>query len=120
MSNTLDLPAILAHAKPDAVIFNYQSDKPDSLSACTTIKLLAPQAAVIAIVSPGPPLKVVRAWSQQTRCIDSIVEKPLSDENLFKTLTDALNAKVVMQEMQTRTERLSNMVPETAMTFVEG
>ena len=120
VSNTLDLPAILAHAEPDAVIFNYQSDKPDSLSACTTIKLLVPHAAIIAIVSPGPSLKAVRAWSQQTRCIDNIVEKPLSDEHLFKTLTDALNAKVVMREMQSRTERLANMVPEAAMTWVEN
>lgn len=120
VSGTLELPAILAQAAPDAVIFNYQSDKPDSLSACTTIKLLAPHAAVIAIVSPGPSLKAVRAWSQQTRCIDNIVEKPLSDEHLFKTLTDALNAKSVLREMQSRTERLSNMVPEAAMTWVES
>ena len=120
VSNTLNLPAILAQAAPDGVIFNYQSDKPDSLSACTTVKLLAPQAAIIAIVSPGPPLKAVRAWSQQTRCIDFIVEKPLSDEHLFKTLTDALNAKVLMRAMQTKTEQLSNMVPEAAMSFVES
>ena len=63
VSNSCDLPPIPAQAAPDAVIFNYQSDKPDSLSAYATIKLLASQAYFIAIVSPGPPLKAVRAWS---------------------------------------------------------
>lgn len=120
VSNTLDLPPILTNAAPDAVIFNYQSDKPDSLSACATIKLLAPQAVFIAIVSPGPPLKAVRAWSQQMQCIDIIIEKPLLDELLFKSLTDALNAKVVMREMLSRTERLSNMLPEAAITLAES
>ena len=63
VSNSCDLPPILTQAAPDAVIFNNQPDKSDSLSAYATIKLLAPQACLIAIVSPGPPLKAVRAWS---------------------------------------------------------
>ena len=51
------------------------------------------------------------------QCIDIIIEKPLLDERPFKSLTDALNAKVAMREMQFRTERLTNMVREAAFTF---
>ncbi len=120
VSSTLDLPAILADAQPDAVIFNYHADQPDSLIACSTIKLMAPQTAIIAIVSPGPSLKSVRAWSKQSRCIDVIIEKPLSDERFFMTLEDLLKVKVSLRDLQTKTERLANLVPEGALSAVEN
>ena len=120
VSSVLDLPKTLGSTKPDLVIFNYQSDQPENLSACTTVKLMAPMAAIIAIVSPGPSLKAVRAWSQQTGCIDVIVEKPLSGERFFMTLNDLLNAKVSLRELQSRAQRLSNLVPEGALSVVEN
>ncbi len=120
VSNTLELPAMLASTQPDIMIFNYQSDKPDSLSACTTVKLMRPQAAIIAIVSPGPALKEVRAWSQQTRCIDVVIEKPLSDERFFMTLSDLLQVKMSLRELQSKTQRLSDLVPEGALSAAES
>ena len=120
VSSTLDLPTLLESAQPDIVIFNYQSDKPDSLSACTTVKMVRPQAAIIAIVSPGPALKAVHAWSQQTRCIDVVIEKPLSDERFFMTLRDLLQVKVSLRELQSKTQRLSNLVPEGALSAIEN
>ena len=120
VSNALELPAMLESSQPDVMIFNYQSDKPDSLSACTTVKLMSPQAAIIAIVSPGPALKDVRAWSQRTRCIDVVIEKPLSDERFFMTLRDLLQVKMSLRELQSQTQRLSNLVPEGALSAAES
>ena len=120
VSNALELPAMLESSQPDVMIFNYQSDKPDSLSACTTVKLMSPQAAIIAIVSPGPALKDVRAWSQRTRCIDVVIEKPLSDERFFMTLRDLLQVKLSLRELQSKTQRLSNLVPEGALSAAES
>ena len=120
VTNALELPALLESARPDMVIFNYPSDKPESLSACTIVKLMAPQTAIIAIVSPGPALKTVRNWSQKTQCIDVLIEKPLSDERFFMALRDLLQVKVTLRELQLKTERLSRLVPEGAMSAVES
>ena len=120
VTNALELPALLESAKPDMVIFNYPSDKPESLSACTIVKLMAPKTAIIAIVSPGPTLKAVRKWSQQTQCIDVLIEKPLSDERFFMALRDLLQVKVSLRDLQSKTERLSRLVPEGAMSAVES
>lgn len=68
------------------VIFNYHSDTLDSLIVCGTVKLMAPLAAVVAIVSPGPALKTVRGWAKQTKSIDVVIEKPLTDDRFFNTL----------------------------------
>ena len=120
VTNALELPALLESAKPDMVIFNYPSDQPESLSVCTIIKLMAPQTAIIVIVSPGPALKTVRNWSQKTQCIDVLIEKPLSDERFFMALRDLLQVKVSLRELQLKTERLSKLVPEGAMSAVES
>ncbi|MES2401085.1 MAG: adenylate/guanylate cyclase domain-containing response regulator [Pseudomonadota bacterium] len=118
--STLALPAALEGGQPDVVIFNYQSDQPDGLIICSTIKLMAPGAAIIAIVSPGPPLKAVRAWSKQTHSIDVIVEKPLSDERFFMTLAELLKVKKSSREVADRAERLASLVPEGAMSVVDS
>ena len=70
-ANPLELAALMTEGKPVAVIVNYHSDRPDSLSACDTIRLMAPEAAVIVIVSPGPALKLVRAYAKQTHSLPS-------------------------------------------------
>jgi class 3 adenylate cyclase len=119
VKSALELPALLQSAQPDIVILNYQSDQPDNLSALTIVKLLSPQAATIAIVSPGPALKAVRAWSQQTQGIDVVIEKPLSDERFFMTLRDLLQVKMSLRELSSKTQRLSNLVPEGALSAIE-
>lgn len=120
VDSALELAMLLATTQPDIVIFNYQSDKPDSLSALTTVKLLRPQAATVAIVSPGPALKAVRNWSEQTQGIDMVIEKPLSDERFFMTLRDLLQVKMTLRELQSKTQRLSNLVPEGALSVIES
>ncbi|MBC7435131.1 MAG: hypothetical protein H7332_03575 [Bdellovibrionales bacterium] len=119
-ASPLELPQLLEHSAPDAVIFNYHSDRPDSLTACGTIRLMAPKAAVIVIVSPGPALKQVRAWTRQTHSIDVIIEKPLSDERFFMAVQDLLNARRVAREMEARAAQLANLVPEGAMPGKHG
>lgn len=114
VASTLELPPALEELPPDAVVFNYHTDQPDSLVVCSTIKLMAPNAAVIAIVSPGPALKVVRTWATQTRSIDVIIEKPLSDDRFFMALQDLLKARQSTRLLEQRAERLSNLVPEGA------
>ena len=60
VASTLELPKMLEAAEADIVVVNYHSDQPDNLMVCSTIKLLAPLAATVVIVSPGPALKAVR------------------------------------------------------------
>lgn len=119
VSNTLALPRILETSQPDVVVFNFHADRPDSLTVCSTLKAMAPQATTIVIVSPGPALRVVRAWAKQTRSIDVVVEKPLSDERFFMTLEEILRVKVAAREMTSRVERLTNLVPEGALSAVD-
>ena len=119
VSSTLELPKILQTSQPDVVIFNYHADRPDSLIVCSTLKVMAPQATTIVIVSPGPALKVVRGWAKQTQSIDVVIEKPLSDERFFMTLEEILRVKAAAREMTSRVERLANLVPEGALPVVE-
>ena len=120
VNSALELPTLLQSAQPDVVVFNYQSDNPDSLSALMAVKLLRPQAATVAIVSPGPALKVVRTWSLQTQGIDMVIEKPLSDERFFMTLRDLLQVKMSLRDLQSKTQQLSNLVPEGALSAIES
>ena len=120
VNSALELPTLLESAQPDIVIFNYQSDRPESLSALTIVKLQRPQAATIAIVSPGPALKTVRTWAQQTQGIDVVIEKPLSDERFFMPLRDLLQVKTSLRELQSKTQRLANLVPEGALSAIEN
>lgn len=119
VSSTLELPRILQTSQPDVVVFNYHSDQPDSLIVCGTLKALVPRAAMIVIVSPGPALKVVREFAKQTRSIDVVIEKPLSDERFFMTLEEIFRVKVATREMEERAERLAKLVPEDALPAIE-
>lgn len=119
VSSTLELPQILESSQPDVVVFNYHSDRPDSLIVCSTLKALIPLAATVVIVSPGPALKLVRAWAKQTRSIDVVIEKPLSDERFFMALEEILRLKAATREMSARSERLANLVPEGALPVIE-
>ena len=105
--------------QPDVVVFNYHSDRPDSLIVCSTLKALAPLAATVVIVSPGPALKFVRAWVKQTRSIDVVIEKPLSDERFYMAVEEILRLKAATREMTARSERLANLVPEGALPVIE-
>lgn len=119
VSSALELPRFLDARQPDVVVFNYHSDQPDSLVVCSTLKSMLPQAATIVIASPGPALKVVRAWAKQTKSIDVVIEKPLSDERFFMTLEEILRVKAGTREMTARVERLANLVPEGALPVIE-
>ena len=119
VSSTLELPKILETTQPDVVVFNYHSDRPDSLIVCSTLKALVPLAATVVIVSPGPALKFVRAWATQTRSIDVVIEKPLSDERFYMTVEEILRLKAATREMTARSERLANLVPEGALPVIE-
>lgn len=119
-ASTLELPRLFQDSQPDVVIFNYHSDKPDSLIVCGTVKLMAPLSAVVAIVSPGPALKTVRSWAKQTKSIDVVIEKPLTDDRFYNTLQELLTVKQTSRELTIKAERLSNLVPEGAMAVIES
>lgn len=107
-------------SRPDVVIFNYHSQHPDSLIACSTIKLSSPNSAIIAIVSPGPALKAVRELARQTECIDIIIEKPLSDERFYMAVEDLLKVRLAKRELETRADKLSQLVPEGALSTLDN
>lgn len=113
-----ELPKTLETSEPDVVVINYQSDHPDSLMACGTLKSMAPRVAIIVIVSPGPALKVVRAWAKQTQSIDVVIEKPLSDERFFMILEEILRVKAASRALTERVEQLANLVPEGALPLI--
>ena len=117
-ANTFDLPQMLQANQPDVVVINYHSDQPNNLMVCSTIKLLAPQAATVVITSPGPALKAVRHWAKQTSSIDVIIEKPLSDERFFVTVMELLRVKAAAREADARVARLTSLVPDEAMSAV--
>lgn len=119
-ANTLEIPKLFQESPPDVVIFNYHSDKPDSIIVCGTIKLMAPLAALVAVVSPGPALKTVRAWAKQTKSIDVVIEKPLTDDRFFTTLNELMSVKATSRELTIKAERLTNLVPEGAMAVIES
>lgn len=112
------LPAAVAESRPDIVVFNYHFDEFDSLNLCTTLKQISPQSIVVAIVSPGPAFKTVESWSKQTKSIDLIVEKPLSDERFFLKLEDLVKAKIVSKASEKNARILGNLVPEAAINAI--
>ena len=118
-ASTVALPEMLEQAEPDIVVVNYHSDQPDNLMVCSTIKLLTPLAATVVIVSPGPALKAVRHWAKQTGSIDVIIEKPLSDERFFVTVTELLRVKTATREANARVARLANLVPDGALSVID-
>lgn len=120
VSDFLELPAIIAAAPPDVLVFNYHYDHPETLLACSNARTLAPKAAIVAIVSPGPTIKKLRAWARQNNFIDLIIEKPLSDERFYSAVREILNIKAAARQMETKVQKLSSLVPEAAMSLVEG
>ena len=113
------LPKAIAECRPEVIIFNYHFDEFDSLSLCSTLKQMSPQSLIIAIVSPGPAFKTVDLWAKQTKSIDLIVEKPLSDERFFMTLEDLLKVKNSSRALETRAQLLTHLVPEGALSAIE-
>ena len=109
----------LADATPDVVIFNYHFHHKESLAECSRVKQLAPHTAIVAVVSAGPAMRLVRDWARETREIDVVIEKPLSDERFFLVLRDLADAKHASRTQQSRLERLSNLVPEGALSAIE-
>lgn len=113
------LPKAIAECRPDVVIFNYHFEELDSLILCSTLKQMSPQSLIVAIVSPGPAFKTVNLWAKQTKSIDLIVEKPLSDERFFTALKDLLRVKNSSKALETKAQLLVNLVPEAALSAIE-
>lgn len=114
------LPKAIAECRPDVAIFNYHFDEFDSLILCSTLKQMSPQSLIIAIVSPGPAFKTVDVWAKQTKSIDLIVEKPLSDERFFMTLKDLLKVKKSSRALEKKAQLLVNLVPEAALAAIDA
>ena len=88
VSEGIALSKALVRDDIDVVVFNYHFDQPESLNECSIARLLAPGVSIVAIVSPGPAMKRVREWAKLTKCIDVVIEKPLSDERFFMVVAD--------------------------------
>ena len=119
-ANMMDVPRLLEASVPDVVIIDHHSEQPESLTICSTIKLLAPNAATVVITSPGPALTAVRQWAKQTSSIDVVIEKPLSDELVFTTVTDLLQVKATTREAAVRLAHLTSLVPEGALSVMDN
>ena len=120
VSNSIQLPKAIAECRPDVVIFNYHYDEFDSLILCNTLKQMSPQSLIVSIVSPGPALRTIQLWAKETKSIDLIIEKPLSDERFFMMLEDLLKVKKSSLVLEIKTQLLANLVPEGALSAVEN
>ncbi len=118
IANGLALPKALISTVPDVVIFNYHYHQSEDLVLCSTVRLLSPKSSIIVIVSPGPALKAVRLWIQQTNSIDLVVEKPLVKSAFLKSLTDLLSTKISAQRAEEQTARMENLIPEAALSSI--
>lgn len=119
LTNASEIAQGLTDANPDVVIFNYHFHHQDSLAECSLIKRLAPQVAIVAVVSAGPAMKLVRNWARETNEIDVVIEKPLSDERFFIVLRDLASAKQAARTQEARLERLTSIVPEAALSIID-
>lgn len=115
-----DLGRALAEVQPDVVIFNYHYDNQPGLDACAVVKRLAPTVPVVAIASAGPAMRLVGKWARETRQIDVVIEKPLSDERFFVIVGDLLSARQSVRQQQAHLARLSNLVPAAALEAISG
>ena len=113
------LPKAIAECRPDVVIFNYHFEEFDSLVLCNALKQMSPHSLIVAIVSPGPAFKRVDLWAKQTKSIDLIFEKPLSDERFFTALKDLLKVKDSSRALETKTQLLTHLIPEAALSAIE-
>lgn len=119
VADAAQLPAMLASHAPDVVVINHRYQQSDSLPACSTIRQLAPDASTVVLVAPGPEQRTVRAWAEQTRSIDAILEKPFVGERFFLIVEQLLAAKTVsreLRELRDGAERLANLVPAGALS----
>lgn len=62
----------------------------------------------------------MRAWAKQTKSIDVVIEKPLTDNRFFTTLQELLSVKETSRELTIKAEPLPNLVPEGAMSVIES
>lgn len=120
VTDFLDLPTALQANQPDVLVFNYHYDHPETLLACSSARMLAPLAAIVAIVSPGPMLKKVRAWARQNTYIDLIIEKPLSDDRFYSAVRGLLNLKASSRQVEMHMQKLSALVPREAVSLVNS
>ncbi len=103
----------------DVIIFNYHYQHPAGLEICGEAKRLAPEVPVVAVVSAGPAMKRVREWAKETKNIEVVVEKPLSDERFFLLVSDLAAARQAARAQRERFERLTSIVPEDAVKALE-
>lgn len=115
---TGDVRGVIDGFEPDVVIFNYHYDNQQGLDACAEVRRIAPAVPVVAIASAGPAMRLVSAWARETRQIDVVIEKPLSDERFFVVISDLAAARQSVRQQQAHLARLSNLVPEAALEAI--
>lgn len=116
VEDAAELPAMLASHAPDVVIINHRYGQSDSLPACGTIRQLAPDASTVVLVAPGPAQRTVRAWAEQTRSIDAVLEKPFVGDRFLRVVAQLLAAKAASRELRDDVDRLANLVPAGALS----
>ncbi|MBC7622836.1 MAG: adenylate/guanylate cyclase domain-containing protein [Aeromicrobium sp.] len=113
------LAASLRELDPVVAIFNFHFQQQSSLDDCKAIKSLAPDTAVLAIVSAGPAIKMVRNWAKETQAIDVVIEKPLSDESFFLVLRDLVKSRLASRELHARAKGMESLLPSGAISALE-
>ena len=113
------LSQIIRDSHPVVAIFNFNYQQQDSLEDCKIIKSLSPDTAVVAIVSAGPAIKMVRGWAKESQAIDVVIEKPLSDERFFLVLSDLVENRQSSRLLATRAKEIADLLPVGALSAIE-
>lgn len=119
-SNAPEAAQAAARVQPDIILFDFHSDRPDDLMACSPAQLAAPAAAMVALASVGPAARHVRSWNEANgRCLHRVLEKPLTRGALVTALRDLMAARRAAQALDERTHQLTSLIPQGAVSALE-
>lgn len=76
----------VSRQEPDILLFNYHFGRHAMLQSFTRLRQAVPQLATMALAAPGTAMRDLRDWMARTGAIDTIVEKPLTDERFDAAL----------------------------------
>lgn len=113
------LAEALAQHAPVVFILNFHYHLQGALDACAKVKQLAPGVSVLAIASAGPAIKTVREYARQSRSIDMVIEKPLSDERFFLVLREVAEARLAARQLKTKAEQMEMLLPADAVATAD-
>jgi class 3 adenylate cyclase len=74
--------------KPDVLVFNYHFGRHSCLEILARMRNRPEPPAIMALAAPGAAARDLRDWIARTGAIDTVIEKPLTDEGFDSALRE--------------------------------